>query len=222
MNHTISGEIAQVARLDFAPGEFAWASKGALMAYSKGITWRLRIPGGMSGAVGRWLAGEGVTLTYMDTNEPDQYALLASHEPGHIAVWDLSQGPIVTTRGAFLAAWGETLNITVTVAKRGGAALFGGAGLFLQRISGNGSVLVHGSGDFNQHQLAEGQEILVSTGNLAAFAGSVDYDIQAVGGCIKTLFGGEGLFVTRMRGPGLVMLQTLKRHTGRAAKAITT
>ncbi len=220
MRHTISGEIAQSARLEFEPGEFAWCSKGGLMAYSPGLQWNLRIPGGMGGAVRRSLSGEGVALTYLQTDQPDQHALLAANAPGHLEVWDLeNDGPVTTTRGSFLCAWGSDLDITVTVARRAGAAIFGGAGLFLQTISGKGTVLVHASGDFSEHRLDAGEQMLVSTGNLAAFSSQVDYDIQGVGGCRKILFSGEGLFMTRLAGPGRVLLQTLKRQFGTAATA---
>lgn len=211
MKYTISGEIAQNVRLEFEPGEAVWASNGALMAYSSGIRWRLRVPSGLSGAIRRSFAGEGISLTYVETDQADQYVLLASNMPGHITTWDLADGPVVATRGSFLAAWGEHLEIDVTIARRAGAALFGGAGLFLQRIAGQGQVLIHGSGDFHERQLAQGEQVLVSTGNLAAFADSIDYDIQGVGGCGKILFSGEGLFMTRLTGPGRVLLQTLKR-----------
>ena len=214
MNYTISGEIAQNVRLDFAAGETAWASKGSLMAYTGGMEWTLRVPGGLGGAARRALSGEGLALTFLETAQPEQYALLAANQPGHIETWDLADGPVVTTRGSFLAAWGEDVDITVTVAKRAGAAFFGGAGLFLQRVSGQGTVLIHGSGDFQEHNLAGGERIMVSTGNLAAFADTIDYDIQGVGGCRKILFGGEGLFMTRLAGPGRVLMQTLKRQAG--------
>ncbi len=218
MHYQISGEIAQIVRLDFEPGESAWASKGSIMAYSPGLQWHLKVPGGVGGAMRRSLAGEGVALTYLQTEQPDQFALLAANAPGHIEVWDLEQdGPVITTRGAFLAAWGADLDISVMVARRAGAALFGGVGLFLQRISGVGTVLVHGSGDFSDRKLASGESLLVSTGNLAAFSDSVEYDIQGVGGCRKVLFGGEGLFMTQLTGPGRVLLQTLKRGHGSAS-----
>lgn len=213
MRHTIAGEIAQRARLEFAPGESAWLSKGALMAYSEGVQWRPRVPGGFSGAVRRSLAGEGIALTYAEAQGEGQFALVASNAPGHIAEWDLADGPVVATRGSFLAAWGPAVDITVIVARRAGAALFGGAGLFLQRVAGQGTVLLHGSGDFERRQLAPGERLIVSTGNLAAFADSVDYDIQTVGDVRRALFGGEGIFMTRLTGPGTVLLQSLKRVT---------
>jgi uncharacterized protein (TIGR00266 family) len=217
MRYSLSGEIAQRVRLDFEPNEAAWVSKGALMAYSEGIHWEPRVPGGLGGAIRRSLAGEGISLTYVETKYPNQFALLASSSPGHIAEWDLSNGAVVATRGSFLAAWGTHIDINVIVAQRTGAALFGGAGLFLQRVSGQGKVLIHGSGDFERHELTQGQKLFVSTGHLAAFSDSVDYDIQSVGGLGKAVFGGEGLFMTKLTGPGVVLLQTLKRGTAVAS-----
>lgn len=215
MQYSISGEIAQSVRLDFAPGESAWVSKGALMAYSSQMQWSLRVPGGGGGALRRSLSGEGIALTYLETKAEDQYALLAANAPGHQEVWDLERdGAVTTTRGSFVAAWGEDVDITVTVARRAGAAVFGGAGLFLQTISGVGKALVHGSGDFYERQMAAGEELLVSTGNLAAFSAEVDYDIRGVGGFRRMIFGGEGLFMTNLHGPGRVLLQTLKRNSG--------
>ncbi|NJN16246.1 MAG: AIM24 family protein [Oscillochloris sp.] len=217
MEYTISGEIAQRARLQFAPGETAWLSKGSLMAYSPGIAWRPRVPGGLGGAVRRSLAGEGIALTYIEAEGEHQFALVASNAPGHIAEWDLADGPVVATRGSFLAAWGDEIDITLIIARRAGAAVFGGAGLFLQRISGRGSVLIHGSGDFERRQLAQNEQLIVSTGNLAAFSDSVDYDIQTVGSLGRAFFGGEGIFMTRLSGPGVVLLQSLKRGAATAA-----
>lgn len=214
MRYQISGEIAQNVRLEFEEGETVWSSNGSLMGYSPGVDWSLRVPGGLGGALRRSVAGEGASLSFLQATGDGQYALLAADAPGHIATWQLEDGPVLTTRGSFLAAWGEDVDITVTVARRAGAAFFGGSGLFLQRISGVGTVLIHGSGDFVERRLADGEQILVSTGNLAAFSDRVDYDIQGVGGCRKILFGGEGLFMTRLTGPGRVLLQTLKRHGG--------
>lgn len=215
MQYTIYGEIAQSVHLKFEPGETAWASKSSLMAYSAQMQWSLRVPGGMGGAVRRTLSGEGMALTYLETEAENQYVLFSANAPGHLEMWDLeTDGPVTTTRGSFLAAWGAALDINVIVARRAGAAFFGGAGLFLQTISGVGKVLVHGSGDFYERRLAEGEEVLVSTGNLAAFSSEVDYDIRGVSGCRRILFGGEGLFMTSLRGPGRVLLQTLKRNNG--------
>ncbi|NOY05740.1 MAG: TIGR00266 family protein [Chlorobi bacterium] len=212
MKYTISGEIAQFARLEFGPGEPVWSSRGAIMTYTDGVTWELKIPGGLSGAVKRSFAGEGIALTRITAQKPEQVVLLATSAPGHIMVWDLADGPVITTRGSFLAAWGNQIDINVTIARKAGAAFFGGSGLLLQKVSGQGFVLIHASGDFEERVLDAKETILVSTGHLAAFAEGVDYDIKGVGGCRKMLFGGEGLFMTKLTGPGKVLLQTLKRH----------
>jgi uncharacterized protein (TIGR00266 family) len=220
MQYEIKGEIAQHVRLEFEPGEAVWASRGALMAYSSDLQWNLRIPGGAGGAIKRSFSGEGISLTYLQASQANQYALLVSNLPGHIMTWDLEQdGPVLTTRGAFLAAWGSKVDISVAIARRAGAALFGGAGLFLQRLSGSGTVLIHGSGDFHERMLEPQEQMIVSTGNLAAFADRIDYDIQGVGGCGRMLFGGEGLFMTRLSGPGRVLLQSLKRGTSQQSSS---
>lgn len=211
MDYEISGEIAQQARVRLNEGDWLWTTKGTLMGYTGHVRWYLKVPGGASGAARRLLSGEGIALTRVEADADGQEVLLAANNPGHIRAWDLNDGALLATRGALLGAWGPDLNIDVTVAKRAGAALFGGAGLFLQRLSGQGTVLIHGSGDFDQRDLVAGQEIFVSTGNLAAFADSVDYNIRGVAGFRQMLFGGEGLFMTRLEGPGRVLLQTLKR-----------
>jgi uncharacterized protein (AIM24 family) len=211
MRYTIEGELAQVAHLTMDRGETCWASKGAIVALDPDLPWTLRVPGGAGGAARRMMSGEGLALTFLEASRDGQRATLAANQPGKILSWDLGSGAVITTRGSFVAAFGPSVSIDVTVARRAGAAMFGGAGLFLQKLSGTGTALIHGAGDFVEHELARGEALLVSTGSLAAFASSVDYDIQGVAGCRRIAFGGEGLFMTRLTGPGRVLLQSLKR-----------
>ena len=212
MEYCIEGVLAQTARLILQPGDTCWASKGALMSLDPDVQWTLRIPGGLSGSVRRMLSGEGLGLTYITGSRANQQVTLSTNQPGKILPWNLADGPVVTTRGSFVAAFGPQIDIDVTVARRAGAAFFGGAGLFLQQISGQGTVLIHGAGDFIEQILHPGESTVVSTGNLAAFAKSVDYNIQTTGGIKQVLFSGEGLFMTHLTGPGRVLLQSLKRH----------
>jgi uncharacterized protein (AIM24 family) len=206
---TVTGATAQSARLRLKRGVDLWVSRGGLMAYSQNVDWRLRIPGDAGKALGRMLSGEGLSLLYVTARKDGAEVMLCANKPGKLMMWDLRRGPILCTRGAFVAAVGQ-VDISVTVARSAGAAFFGGAGFFLQRLSGTGVVFVHGSGDFVERQLAPGEKLLVSTGHVAMFSASVGYDIQGVGGCAKVLFGGEGLFMTELTGPGQVMLQSLK------------
>lgn len=211
MQHQIVGEFAQYLKLTLDRGDACWASKGSIMSYGGGAQWRLRAPGGVGGAARRLLSGEGLALAFVESDQAGATVSLASSQPGTVHIWDLSQGPVFTTRGAFLAAWGD-VDIDVSIARRAGAALFGGAGLFLQRLSGRGCAVIHAAGDLDVRTLARSESLTVSTGHLAAFADSVDYDIEYVGGVRKALFSGEGVFMTTLTGPGPVLLQTLKRR----------
>lgn len=206
----ISGEIAQLITLTLRAGQSIWCSRGSLMAYNEFVSWQLKIPGGAGKAVSRMLAGEGASLTYVTALQDGARVTLSANQPGKLATWDLSRGPIVCTSGSFVAAVGD-VGIDVTMARSAGAMFFGGAGLFMQKLSGTGVAIVHGAGDFMEVALQPGEKILVSTGNLALFSAGVNYSVRGVGGCLKSLYGGEGLFMTELTGPGWVMLQSLKK-----------
>jgi len=217
MNYSIEGELAQVVRLRLDSGQTCWASKGALISYTTGVEWALKMPGGPSKAVRRALAGESLALTLVKAVSDGTETILSSSQPGKIIAWHLKkQGPVVATRGSFVGAVGR-IEIDVTVARSPGAAVFGGAGLFLQKLSGDGTAFIHGAGDFIHYDLGPDDVLFVSTGSLAAFSSSVDYDIQRVKGFRRIIFGGEGLFMTRLRGSGSVLLQSLKRTSGNKA-----
>jgi uncharacterized protein (TIGR00266 family) len=208
----IEGVIAQTLRVRLRAAEAIWASKGSLVGLDQGVRWQLKLPGGVGGAVRRGFAGEGLALTRIECERDGAEVVLGGTQPGKIEAWDLERdGPLLATRGAFLAGIGD-VDIDVTVARRAGAALFGGAGLFLQRLSGSGQVFIHAAGDFLERRLGAGETLTVSTGNLAAFAAGLDYRIRGVGGCRKMMFGGEGVFMTELEGPGRVLMQSLKRH----------
>lgn len=210
---SVDGVIAQTVSIEFEPGQTLWCARGSLLAYDRGIDWTLKVPGGVGKAASRMLSGEGASLTYVTANQAGASAVIGANQAGRLATWDLSRGPIVCAPGSFVAALGD-VDIEVTTAKRAGAAFFGGAGLFLQKLSGTGIAVIHGSGDFVERELAPGEKLLVSTGNLSVFSAEVDYNIRSVGGCLKSIFGGEGLFMTELTGPGWVMLQTMKKFMG--------
>lgn len=117
-------------------------------------------------------------------------------------------GRFLCQKDAFLcAAQGTEIEIAFT--KKLGAGLFGGEGFILQRLEGDGLAFVHAGGTIIEKDLAAGETLRVDTGCLVAFAPTVDYDIKFVGGFKNALFGGEGLFLARLTGPGKVYLQSL-------------
>ncbi len=209
-NISVEGAIAQTLSLTLDRGQSVWVSRGGLLAYSDGVDWQLKIPGGAGKALSRMMSGEGLSLTYVTANRPDNKIVISANQPGKLVTWDLSRGPIICTSGSFVAALGD-VNIDVTVARSAGAALFGGAGLFMQRLSGDGIAVIHGAGDFTDQTPKPNDKPLASAGNLAVFSADVKYSVRRTGGCLKSCFGGEGLFMTEMVGPGWVMLQSLKK-----------
>jgi uncharacterized protein (AIM24 family) len=117
-------------------------------------------------------------------------------------------GRFLCQKDAFLCA-AQGTEIEVAFTKRLGAGIFGGEGFILQRLEGDGLTFVHAGGTIIEKDLAAGETLRVDTGCLVAFAPTVDYDIQFVGGFKNALFGGEGLFLAKLNGPGKVYLQSL-------------
>ena len=97
----------------------------------------------------------------------------------------------------------------MALTKKIGAGIFGGEGFILQRLTGNGLAFAHAGGTVIEKNLAPGERLRVDTGCLVAFDTKVDFDIQFIGGITNALFGGEGLFLSTMTGPGKVYLQSL-------------
>lgn len=217
MEYEIRGVINQTLAVSLDGGESMWAGKGMLVSYDDQIDWGVKALGGVGKAVSRVLSGESIALAHIVAREAGKVNL-AAHEPGRIVSWNLEEeGEIVALRGGFLGAHGD-IDITATRARRMGAMFFGGGGLILQSISGRGLVFLSVKGDLVDTHLEAGESVLVSSGNLSAFSKSCDYRIRRVGGCFKMIFGGEGLFMTELTGPGRVLVQTLKRGQQRGSE----
>ena len=100
------------------------------------------------------------------------------------------------------------MNLETVFTKKFSAGLFGGEGFILQKVSGNGMLFLEVDGDRVEKQLAPGEVLKVDTGNVVAFEDTVSYSIETVKGIKNIFFGGEGLFLTKLTGPGRVILQT--------------
>jgi uncharacterized protein (AIM24 family) len=111
-------------------------------------------------------------------------------------------------KDAFLVAEGA-VDLDIAFQQKLGAALFGGQGLIIQKVTGEGTVFVSVCGDLVEHNLAPGQLLKVATAHVVGWEASVQYDIQSIGGIKTAFFGGEGLFVTTLRGPGKVVTQSM-------------
>jgi len=101
------------------------------------------------------------------------------------------------------------VSLNIAFVKKLGAGFFGGEGFILERLTGPGTVFIHGGGDFIDFTLGPGEILQVDTGCVVGFDESVSYDIQFVGGIKTAIFGGEGLFLATLTGPGRVIVQSM-------------
>jgi uncharacterized protein (AIM24 family) len=157
------------------------------------------------------LTGESIFLTtFSNAASKREVVAFASPYPGKIIPFHLDQlgGEIICQKDAFLCG-ARGVQVSIAFQKKIGVALFGGEGFIMQRLNGDGVALVHAGGTLLEKVLSPGETIKLDTGCLVALQPSVNYDIGFVGGIKNTLFGGEGLFMATLTGPGKVWLQSL-------------
>lgn len=168
--------------------------------------------GGILGALGKMaksaVTGESIFRnTYSAAGGPGEIAF-ASTFPGDIVCFDTGAQPIVAQKSAYLA---NTIGVNMDIffQKKIGAGFFGGEGFIMQKFSGKGMVFLEMNGGIVEYNLAPGQSMLIDTGYLAAMEATCSMDIETVKGVGNVLLGGEGLFNTKVTGPGRIWLQTM-------------
>lgn len=213
LDYTIQGDNLQVARIRLKPGQELYAEAGKMVYKTPAVQWETRMTGQslgekLLGALRRTVTGESLFVTYFRSASGGEVGF-AGNYPGRIQMFDLGAGQsILAQRDAFLFAQG-TVQFHIALVKKLGAGFFGGEGFILEKFTGPGMVFIHGGGDFVEFNLKPGEVLQVDTGCIVAFDESIDYDIQFVGGIKMAIFGGEGLFLATMTGPGRVVVQSL-------------
>lgn len=214
LDYTIQGDNLQVARVRLKPYQEVYAEAGKMVYKTHSVSWETKMSGGSTaekilGALRRTLMGESLFLTYFKAGPQGGEVGFAGNYPGRIQAFDLSPGQaILVQRDGFLFAQ-PTVNLNISFVKKLGAGFFGGEGFILERLVGPGQVFVHAGGDFVEFNLQSGESLQVDSGCLVAFDESVGYDIQFVGGIKRAIFGGEGLFLANVTGPGRVIVQSM-------------
>ncbi len=211
IDYTIYGDDLQLVEVELDPGEGVRAEVGTMTYMEDGIEMQTNTGGGLFKGFKRMLTGESFFITtFMNNAREKRHVAFAAPYPGKIVAFDLDrfQGEVLCQKDSFLCAARGT-DIDVAFTKKLGAGLFGGEGFILQRLTGDGMVFVHAGGTVIEKDLAAGERLRVDTGCIVAFESSVDYDIRFVGGFKNALFGGEGLFLATLSGPGKVYLQSL-------------
>ncbi|HSL29748.1 MAG TPA: TIGR00266 family protein, partial [Anaerolineales bacterium] len=225
IDYQIFGDDLQLVEVELDPGEGVRAEAGTMTYMEDGIQMQTGMEGGLFSGFKRIVTGESFFITtFMNSAQQKSRVAFAAPYPGKIVAFDLDtfNGQVLCQRDSFLCAARGT-EIEVAFTKRLGAGFFGGEGFILQRLTGNGMVFVHAGGTVIEKNLGPGETLRVDTGCLVAFATTVDYDIQFVGGFKNALFGGEGLFLAKMTGPGKVYLQSMpfSRLVDRIKRGIT-
>ncbi|MTL92617.1 TIGR00266 family protein [Turicibacter sanguinis] len=190
-------------------GESVYTQSGGMAWMDNGITMNTNIKGGLMKGIGRMFSGESLFMATYTSSLPKQEIFFASTFPGKIIELDLVPGQDwICQKSSFLV--GEPgVNLSVEWTRRVSAGLFGGEGFILQRLSGHGKVFLEVAGSVVKRELKPGEVIKVDTGNVVGFDRQVKYEIETVKGFKNIFFGGEGLFLTKLTGPGTVYLQTL-------------
>jgi uncharacterized protein (TIGR00266 family) len=217
----IKGQELQFLEIELDPGESAVAEAGAMVwkdasvgmttIFGDGSADQDGFMGKLLGAGKRLLTGESLFTTVFTHNGTGKARVAFSAPvPGAILPLKLDQlgGTLICQKDAFLAA-AKGVSIGIAFQKKILTGLFGGEGFIMQKLEGDGWVFVQMGGTIVERELAAGEELHIDTGCLAALTASVQYDIVSAGGVKTVLFGGEGLFFARLRGPGKVWIQSL-------------
>jgi uncharacterized protein (TIGR00266 family) len=223
IDYKIHGHEMQYVEVELDPGESAVAEAGSLMYKDVAVEMTTVFGDGsqqqqnaglvdlLVGAGKRLLTGESLfTTVFTHRGAGKARVAFAAPYPGTILALDLDQfgGKLICQKDAFLAA-AKGVSIGIAFQKRIMTGLFGGEGFIMQKLEGDGHVFVHAGGTLVERELKAGEELHVDTGCLAALSQTVDYDVVTVGGVKAMIFGGEGVFLARLRGPGHVWLQSL-------------
>jgi len=208
MEYEITGDNLQLVTLHVQGGETVYAEAGAMNHMSSNMDMQAKAKGGLMKGFKRMVSGESFFITEF-TSQGDGFVAFGGNVPGKIEAIQITPGnEFLAQRDAFLCAE-NGVDMDVAFTKKLGAGFFGGEGFILQKYSGQGTVFIHACGDFIVKDLQPGETLKVDTGSLVGFESSVQYDITRAGGIKTSLFGGEGLFLTTLTGPGRVIIQSL-------------
>ncbi|MCI0503807.1 TIGR00266 family protein [Candidatus Micrarchaeota archaeon] len=209
MEHRIEGDVMQVLTVELEDGEQVYSESGAMAWMSANVAMESQMRGGLGAGIGRMLTGESLFMVQFKTTGGKGTVSFAPSFPGKILPLEISPGKeMICQQDSFLAAQ-EGVELKTEFRKKLGVGLFGGEGFFLQRISGKGMAFVEIDGEVFKMGLKAGEKLNVDTGSVAMFEPSVKYEIEMVKGVKNMLFGGEGLFLATLEGPGNVWLQSM-------------
>jgi uncharacterized protein (TIGR00266 family) len=203
-----------VARIRLKPGQEVIAEAGKMLYKTSNVQWETKMSGDsigqkLWGALKRKVMGESLFMTHFKAIGSGGDVGFAGDYPGRIQAFDLPAGKSwLVQRDSFVVAQ-HTVALNIALVKKLGAGFFGGEGFILEKLTGPGMVFIHAGGDQIEFVLQPGETLQVDTGCIVGFEETVNYDIQFVGGIKTAIFGGEGLFLATLTGPGKVIIQSM-------------
>jgi len=209
VKYKITGDNLQIVTIELEPNEKVYGEAGSMVYMSGNINMEAKSRGGFFEGIKRKMVGESFFMTEFTSVGGTGIVAFAGNAPGTIKPIELSPGKeFLCQRDAFLCAE-DSVNLDIAFQKKLGSAFFGGEGFILEKLSGEGLAFIHACGDFVEFDLKEGQSLKVDTGSVVGWDSTVTFDIERVKGIKTMFFGGEGMFLTSLRGPGKVVLQSM-------------
>lgn len=209
METKIIGDMLPAVICKLKKGETVLTENGGMSWMDNDITMKTTTNGGIMKGLGRAFAGESIFMNTYTAEKDDVEIAFSSCFPGQILEFNLAEGEtIIAQKRAFLCSE-KTVDISMKFRKKLGAGLFGGEGFIMQKITGPGKVFLEIDGNVIKKELAEGEKLKIDNGYVAAMTENVKLDIETVKGMKNIVFGGEGLFLTTLQGPGTVWLQSM-------------
>jgi len=209
MEYKIIGTTMQVVVCEIDPGESIISQSGGMAWMSGNIQMNTNMNGGLGGVFRRMLTGESLFVAEYNAVGSRGMISFASDFPGKIIPVHLTNGQeVIVQKQAFLCAE-KSVTYDIHLQRKLGAGFFGGEGFIMEKLKGPGVAFVAFDGEIVEYTLQPNQILKVDTGHVAMIEPTVSMDIEMVRGFKNVLFGGEGLFLTTLRGPGRIWLQTM-------------
>ncbi|HEX4767607.1 MAG TPA: TIGR00266 family protein [Lichenihabitans sp.] len=208
MHYEIIGTTMQALSVELAAGEQLFSQTNTMAWMSTDIEMATNTGGGFFAGLKRTFGGGSFFVTDFTARRPGHIAF-APRFPGTILARPLAAGQsLICRKETFLCAE-KSVTLEIAWQRKIGAGFFGGEGFILQKVTGPGTVFLDLSGEVMEHALAAGERLLVHAGHVGVIEPSISFDIQMVKGFRNILFGGEGLFLASLIGPGKALLQTM-------------
>lgn len=209
MQYKVVGKVIPAVELSLQKGETVYTQSGGMAWQSAGIEMNTNTRGGIMKGLGRMFAGESMFMAHYTATVDNAQIAFASNVAGSVVPLDVSSARgMILQKGAFLCAQ-DSVTLETVFTKKFSTGLFGGEGFILQRLTGTGMAFLEVDGDMVQKDLQPGEVLKVDTGNVVAFSPTVSYEVETIKGLGNIFLGGEGLFLTKLTGPGRVFLQTM-------------